>query len=90
MYTQVYHRREKTQASAMAPWKEAKENIEIARQGLDNVSDTSPQSVDSIPSWSFVSDILQSELVNYSDSKEGMAVFPCSDKFLFFIRFRAC
>jgi hypothetical protein len=55
----------------MAPQKEAKVNVEVAGQGSDNVSDTSPQSVDSVPSWSFVSDILQSELVNYSDSDDN-------------------
>jgi hypothetical protein len=55
----------------MAPRKAAKVNIEVAGQGLDNVSDTSPRSVDSVPSWSFVSDILQSELVNYSDSDDN-------------------
>jgi hypothetical protein len=71
MYTQVYHRRAKTQASTMAPRKAAKANVEVAAQGLDNISDTSPWSVDSVPSWSFVSDILQSELVNYSDSDDN-------------------
>jgi hypothetical protein len=67
MYTQVYRRRAKTQVSAMAPRKDAKANVEIAAQGSDNVSDTSPRTGGSVPSWSFVSDILQSELVNYSD-----------------------
>jgi hypothetical protein len=55
----------------MAPRKAAKANVEVAGQGSDNVSDTSPRSVDSVPSWSFVSDILQSELVNYSDSDDN-------------------
>jgi hypothetical protein len=71
MYTQFYRRRAKTQVSAMAPRKAAKANIEVAGQGSDNVSDTSPRSVDSVPSWSFVLDILQSELVNYSDSDDN-------------------
>ena len=71
MYTQVYRRREKTQVSAMALRKAAKANIEVAGQGLDNVSDTSPRSGGSVPSWLFVSDILQSELVNYSDSDDN-------------------
>ena len=70
MYTQFYHRRAKTQASAMAPRKVAKANVEVAGQGSDNVSDTSPQSVDSVPNWSFVSNILQSELVDYSDDSD--------------------
>jgi hypothetical protein len=71
MYTQFYCRRAKTQAAAMAPRKEAKVNVEVAWKGSDNVSNTSPQSVESVPSWSFVSDILQSELVNYSDSGDN-------------------
>jgi hypothetical protein len=70
MYTQVYCRREKKQASAMAPRRAAKENVEVAAQGPDNVSDTSPRTGGSVPTWSFISDILQSELVNYSDSDD--------------------
>jgi hypothetical protein len=42
MYTQFYHRRAKMKASAMAPQKAAKANVEVLGQGLDNVSDTSP------------------------------------------------
>jgi hypothetical protein len=71
MYTQVYRRRVKTQVSAMAPRETTKANVEIAAQGSDNVSDTSPRSGGSVPSWSFVLDILQSELVNYSDSDDN-------------------
>ena len=67
MYTQFYCRREKMQVSAMAPLKAANANVEVAGQGIDNVADTSPRSVDSIPDWSFVSNVLQEELVNYSD-----------------------
>jgi hypothetical protein len=54
----------------MAPRKAAKANVEVAGQGSDNVSDTSPRSVDSVPDWSFVSGILQSELVDYSDDSD--------------------
>jgi hypothetical protein len=71
MYTQVYRRREKTQVSDMGPRRAAKENVEVATQGSENVSDTSPRTGGSVPSWSFVSDILQSELVNYSDSDDN-------------------
>jgi hypothetical protein len=70
MYTQVYCRRAKKQASAMAPRRAAKANVEVAAQGPDNVSDTSPRTGGSVPTWSFISDILQSELVNYSDSND--------------------
>ena len=59
MYTQFYRRRDKTQALAMAPRKAAKENVEVLGQGSDNVFDTSPRSIDSVPNWSIVSDVLQ-------------------------------
>jgi hypothetical protein len=71
MYTQVYCRREKKQASAMAPRRVEKENVEVAAQGSDKVSDTSPWTGGSVPNWLFISDILQSELVNYSDSDDN-------------------
>jgi hypothetical protein len=51
----------------MAPRKASKEIAESSGQGSDNVSDTSPQSIDSVRTWSYVSEVLQSELVNYSD-----------------------
>jgi hypothetical protein len=70
MYTQFYRRRAKMQASAMAPRKEAKANVEVSGQGSDNVSDTSPRSINSVPNWSYVSDILQAELVDYSDDSD--------------------
>ena len=55
----------------MAPRRAAKANVELAAQGSDNISDTSPQTGGSVPSWSFVSDILQYELVNYSNSDDN-------------------
>ena len=67
MYTQVYCRRVKKKASAMAPRRAAKASVEVATQGPDNVSDTSPRMGGSVPTWPFISDILQSKLVNYSD-----------------------
>ena len=67
MYTKFYRRRAKTQASAMDPRKEVKANVEVSGQGSDNVFDTSPRNTDSVPIWSYVSDMLQSELVDYSD-----------------------
>ena len=54
----------------MAPRRAVKANVEVATQGPDNVSDTSPQTSGSVPTWSFIVDILQSELVNYSDSDD--------------------
>jgi hypothetical protein len=71
MYTQFYCRRAKMQASAMAPRKATKANFEVSRQGSDNVSDTSPQSINSVLNWSYVSDILQVELVDYSDDSDN-------------------
>jgi hypothetical protein len=54
----------------MAPRRAAKANVEVAAQGPDNVSDTSPRTDGSVPTWSSISDILQSELVNCSDSDD--------------------
>ena len=51
----------------MAPWKTSKETAESSGQGSNNVSDTSPWSIDSVRTWSYVSEVLQSKLVNYSD-----------------------
>jgi hypothetical protein len=70
MYTQFYRRRDKTQDSAMAPRKAEKANVEVSGQGSDNVFDTSPRSINSVPNWSYVSDILQAELVDYSDDSD--------------------
>jgi hypothetical protein len=67
MYTYFYRRRAKAGSPAMAPRKASKANVEVSGQGSDNVVDTSPQSVESIKTWSFVSDVLQFELVDYSD-----------------------
>ena len=51
----------------MAPWKASKASAEVPGQGSDNVADTSPRSFDSVPNWLFVSDVLQAELVDYSN-----------------------
>ena len=71
MYTHFYRRRAKTQSPAMAPRKASKENVEVSGQGLENVPDTSPQSIDSVPNWSFISNALQAELVDYSDDSSN-------------------
>jgi hypothetical protein len=39
----------------------------ISRQGSDTISDTSLRSIDTIKTWSYVSDILQSKLGDCSD-----------------------
>jgi hypothetical protein len=51
----------------MAPQKASKAIAESPGQGSDVVFDTSPQSIDTVKTWSYVSDILQSDLVNFSD-----------------------
>ena len=56
----------------MAPRKAVKANVEVTGQGSDNVADTSPRSVNSIPNWSFVSNVLQAELVDYSDDSDDV------------------
>ena len=51
----------------MAPRKVSKESVESSGKGSDNVSNTSPRSIDSVRTWSYISEVLQSELVNCSD-----------------------
>jgi hypothetical protein len=54
----------------LQPWlreKHQRTNVEVLRQGSYNVTNTSLQSIDSVPNWSFVLDVLQAELVDYSD-----------------------
>jgi hypothetical protein len=48
MYTHFSCRRDKLQSPVRAPRKASKASIEVSGQGSDNVSDTSPRSVDSI------------------------------------------
>jgi hypothetical protein len=67
MYTYFYRRRAKVESPAMAPRKASKATVEVSGQGSDNVSDTSPRSVDSVRTWSYISEVLQSELVDVSD-----------------------
>jgi uncharacterized protein (UPF0333 family) len=67
MYTYFYRRRAKAGSPVMAPRKASKASVEVSGQGSDNVVDTSPRSVDSVQNWSFVSDVLQAELVDYSN-----------------------
>ena len=54
----------------MAPRRAAKANVKVVAQGSDNVSDTSPRTSGSVSTWSSISNILQSELVNCSDSDD--------------------
>lgn len=51
----------------MAPRKASKVIVDTSGQGSDTVSDTSPWSIDTVKTWSYVSDTLQSELVDCSD-----------------------
>jgi len=67
MYTYFYRRRAKVESPAMALRKVSKANVEVSGQGSDNVSDTSPRSADSVRTWSYISEVLQSELVDVSD-----------------------
>jgi len=67
MYTYFYCRREKAGSPVIAPRKASKANIEVSGQGSDNIDDTSPRSFNSVPNWSFVFDVLQVKLVDYSN-----------------------
>ena len=72
MYMHFYYRRAKSQSSVMAPQKASKASAEISGQGSDNVSDTSPRSIDSIRTWSYILEVLQSDLVNcLNDSSDN-------------------
>jgi hypothetical protein len=81
MYTYFYCRRAKAVSPAMAPRKASKANVEVLGQGSDNVIDTSPRSVNSIRTWSFVSDVLQSELVDYSDDSSDNEKYNLTTKY---------
>jgi hypothetical protein len=50
-------------------------------QGLDVFSNTSPQSINSVKTWSYVSNILQSESVNYSDDSSDNKKDDLSTKY---------
>jgi len=67
MYTHFYYRRAKSESSIMSPRKASKAIAENSGKGSDNVSDTSPRSIDSIITWSYISEVLQYEMVNCSD-----------------------
>jgi hypothetical protein len=51
----------------MAPRKAFKAAAESSGQGSDVVSDTSPRSINTVKTWTYISDIFQSESVNCSD-----------------------
>ena len=51
----------------MAPRKSSKAATESSGQGSDVVSDTSPRSIDTLKTCTYISDILQSESVNFLD-----------------------
>jgi len=72
----------------MAPRKASKASVEVSGQGSDNVVDTSPRSVDSVPNWSFVSDVLQAELVDYSDDSSDNEKDDITTKYKIIIQSR--
>jgi hypothetical protein len=51
----------------MAPCKVFKAVAKSSSHGSDVVFDTSPRSINTIKTWTYISDILQSESVNCSD-----------------------
>jgi hypothetical protein len=65
----------------MAPRKMPKSTAESSGQGLDVVSDTSPWSINSINTWSYISNILQSELINYLDDSSNNEKDDLSTKY---------
>jgi hypothetical protein len=71
MYTYCYRKRDKVESPTMAPRKTFNATIEVLGQGSDNISETSPRSVDSIHTWSHIPKVLQSELVDILDHSSG-------------------
>jgi hypothetical protein len=67
MYTHFYCRGEKLQSPVMAPRKVSKASTDVSGQGYD-ISDTSPRRIDCVRTYSYVSEVLQSQLVNYLDN----------------------
>jgi hypothetical protein len=88
MYTYFYRGRAKTKSPAMAPRKVSKASVEVSGQGSDNVVDTSPQSIDLVLNWLFVSDVLQAELVDYSDDSSDNEKDDITTKYKIVIQFR--
>jgi len=70
----------------MAPRKVSMASAESSRQGLDNVSDTSPRRVDSIRTWSYISKVLQSEFMNCSDDSNDSEKDDLATKYKIFIQ----
>jgi hypothetical protein len=86
MYTYCYCRRAKVESPTMAPRKASKATIEVSGQGSDNVSDTSPRSVDSVMTWSYIYEVLQSELVDVSDDSSENEKDDLITKYKIFIQ----
>ena len=87
MYTHFYRRRAKTQSPAMALRKASKVNVEVSGQGSDNVTDTSPRSIDSVPNWLFISNVLQEKLVDYSDDSDDNEKDDLTTKYKIVVQF---
>ena len=65
----------------MAPRKVSKVAAESPGQGLDIISDTSPRSINIVKTWTYVSDILQSELINCPDDSNDNKKDDLSTKY---------
>ena len=65
----------------MAPQKMPKSAAESSVQGSDIVFDTSPRSINSVKTWSYVSNILQSESINCLDDSSDNEKDDLSTKY---------
>jgi hypothetical protein len=65
----------------MAPRKMTKLATESSGQGSDVVYDISPRSINSIKTWSYISNILQSESINCSDDSSDNEKDDLSTKY---------
>jgi hypothetical protein len=65
----------------MAPRKASKAAAESPGQGSDIISDTSPRSINTVKTWTYVSNILQSELINCPDDSSDNEKDDLSTKY---------
>jgi hypothetical protein len=65
----------------MAPWKMPKTTGENSGQSSDIIFDTSPRSINTVKTWTHVSNILQYELINCPDDSNDNEKDDLSNKY---------
>jgi hypothetical protein len=70
----------------MAPQKEFKVASESPGQGSDVIFNTSPRSFNTVKTWTYISDILQSKSVNCSDDSNNNEKDDLATRYKIFIQ----